>query len=78
MESSMTDGLGARSLSAKLGYLMAAVICGTVLALTVQSASKFSSYIQQNIEESSTALAERSASDRRSGDHTDHRRSQSS
>lgn len=59
----MRDGFGARSLSAKLGYLMTAVICGTVLALTVQSASKFSSYIQQNIEESSTALAERSASD---------------
>jgi serine phosphatase RsbU (regulator of sigma subunit) len=63
METLMTDGFGARSLSAKLGYLMTAVICGTVLALTVQSASKFSSYIQQNIEESSTALAERSASD---------------
>lgn len=59
----MTNGFGARSLSAKLGYLMTAVICGTVLALTVQSASKFSSYIQQNIEESSTALAERAASD---------------
>ena len=59
----MADGFGPRSLSAKLGYLMTAVICGTVLALTLQSAGKFSAYIQQNIEESSTAMAEKSASD---------------
>lgn len=59
----MTNGFGTRSLSAKLGYLMAAVICGTVIALTIQSVTKFSDYIQQNIEESSTGLAERAAAD---------------
>jgi phosphoserine phosphatase RsbU/P len=59
----MSNGFGPRSLAAKLVYLMSAVICGTVLALTIQSASKFSAYIQQNIEESSTILAERTATD---------------
>jgi serine phosphatase RsbU (regulator of sigma subunit) len=57
----MTERLGSRSLSAKLGYLMTLVISFTVIALTVQSAGRFSSYIIQNIEESSTSLAERTA-----------------
>lgn len=60
-EGTMAERLGSRSLSAKLGYLMTIVISFTVIALTVQSAGRFSSYIIQNIEESSTSLAERTA-----------------
>jgi serine phosphatase RsbU (regulator of sigma subunit) len=49
------------SLTAKLTYLMTAVVMGTVAAMTIQSASKFSAYILQNIEETSTSMAERAA-----------------
>ena len=52
-----------RSLTAKLSFLMTIVVMATVTAMTIQSAGKFSQYILQNIEESSTAMAERSATD---------------
>jgi serine phosphatase RsbU (regulator of sigma subunit) len=59
----MSTNFGARSLTAKMSYLMTGVVMMTVVALTVQSASKFSAYILQTIEESSNAMAERTASD---------------
>ncbi len=59
----MSKNFGARSLTAKLSYLMTVVVMLTVAALTVQSASKFSAYILQTIEESSNAMAERTAAD---------------
>ena len=59
----MPNRLGTGSLSAKLALLMTSVVFCTVIALTVQSANKFSEYILQNIEESSTNMAERAAGD---------------
>ena len=52
-----------RSITAKLAYLMTFVVTLTVVSLTVQSASKFSAYILQTIEESTNVMAERSAAD---------------
>jgi phosphoserine phosphatase RsbU/P len=52
-----------KTLSAKLTLLMTAVVMATVLAMTIQSSSKFSSYILQNIEETSTSMAERTSAD---------------
>lgn len=54
---------GSRSLTAKLAYLMTLVVMMTVAAMTIQSASKFSAYILQTIEETSTTMAERSAAE---------------
>ncbi len=59
----MSKNFGASSLTAKLSYLMTIVVMLTVTALTIQSASKFSAYILQTIEESSNSMAERTASD---------------
>lgn len=53
----------AKTLSAKLTFLMTAVVMATVIAMTIQSSSKFSSYILQNIEETSTSMAERTSAD---------------
>lgn len=59
----MSDHLGARSLTAKLAMLLTFVVTATVVAMTLQSANKFSAYILQNIEETSTAMAERTSAE---------------
>ena len=59
----MLKQISVKTLSAKLTLLMTAVVMATVIAMTVQSSSKFSSYILQNIEETSTSMAERTSAD---------------
>ncbi len=59
----MSKKISIGSLSTKLTFLMASVVSATVIAMTIQSSSKFSAYILQNIEEVSTSMAERTSVD---------------
>ena len=51
------------SISAKLFYMMTALVLMTVIGMSVQSSTKFQSYLTQSIQDSSLQQAERAASD---------------
>lgn len=59
----MLNFFGLRSLSAKLGFLMAVAISVTVTSLTILAADRFSKYIEKSIEERSVLVAEKTAGD---------------
>lgn len=51
------------SISAKLFYMMTTLVLMTVIGMSVQSSTKFQSYLTQSIQDSSLQQAERAASD---------------
>lgn len=53
----------ATSISAKLFYMMTTLVLMTVVGMSVQSSTKFQSYLTQSIQDSSLQQAERAASD---------------